>query len=95
MKITKNLSNKYPKLFTDYKNRLFVFEKEKDGFLYFRVYQFWDRTQIANPFKITVKDLMHRYMNYYVVHPFNLFEAFTSQDMIAYSYMKDKITKYL
>ena len=92
MKIIKNLSNKYPKLFTDYKNRLLVFEKEEDGFLYFRVYQFWDRSEFHDLFKITLDELMKHFR--YDALPYERFSSFSGQDKIAYSYMLDKIAKY-
>ena len=94
MKIIKNLSNKYPKLLTDYKNRLLVFEKEEDGFLYFRVYQFWDRSEFHDLFKITLEELKEQHLKP-TCEPWMRFSSFSGQDKIAYSYMLDNIAKYL
>jgi len=83
----------FPKVFTDFKNRLLVFEKEEDGLLYFRVYQFWDRSEFHDSFTITLDELKKHFS--IMCEPWERFQCASQQDLMTYSYLKEKIAKYL
>lgn len=91
MKVSRRME--FPKIFTDFKNRLLVFEKEEEGYLYFRVYQYWDRSEFHDSFKITLDELKRRFT--IACEPWESFQGISQQDLIAYSYLKDKIAIYL
>lgn len=82
----------FPRLFTDQRNKLYVFDREEDGWLHFTVHLFWNKTKIEDFFKIKPDSLLKQFNSENTIINGDL-EPFTGQDAIAYSYLTDE--KYL